>query len=439
MEDALTSPHNSMTAPRGWLAFWLMTFTACVARVIASLMFPDVAVAYFNGGVDPCVGPGGAQSPECVSTLKMVTTITTGFRTTSAVLSFVSSPLVGLAAEYFGRKPIIFLSLGLILLQSCMLGAVVVFNVSIYWSYACIELVALMPLDVLLQLYITDCTEPLERAPMFAKLLAMTALEGLVSPLAMSLPPQVLLLTLLVLSLSAPLVACCVQESRPRQRTRTDADDVDQTVRARFAVLLKIMKHPGMRTISLLYLAGQAVSQGVLSILLFYFKERFGMDAQGMAPFLFISTLCAILGNLFLVKPLIRRFGLKGIILISYSIGLLYCLGSAVQFSIMLLAVTSVLGGAANLHMSAVQTIWTNAASKMDKEMGVTLGAITSLYSTASVIGPLLFTACFNVFQPFAGSPFLIGCVVDVASIAMWAWIPSSTFPDNLDAEPVSM
>lgn len=63
------------------------------------------------------------------------------------------------------------------------------------------------------------------------------------------------------------------------------------------------------------------------------------------------------------------------------------------------------------------------SAQVPDNEQGELQGALTSLISLTSVVGPVLMTGLFayftspNAFVHFAGAPFLMGAVLTVASL----------------------
>ena len=46
---------------QGWPSFWLAVVSGTASSVINGLVLPTVATAFFNGGVDPCVGEGHAS------------------------------------------------------------------------------------------------------------------------------------------------------------------------------------------------------------------------------------------------------------------------------------------------------------------------------------------------------------------------------------------
>lgn len=170
---------------------------------------------------------------------------------------------------------------------------------------------------------------------------------------------------------------------------------------------------------TLVYIGQKAVE----STLPFYLLEKFKWTLHSISALgIFIGVLIAgIQGGL--VRWVIPRFGLRRNILAGitfYGIGLILIAFNNIGWLMYVYMIPYCLGG---IGGTALQGFISEHVSP--KEQGELQGALTSLVSITTVIGPLLMTTLFHHFTNkdnsvyFPGAPFLMGAILMFISILL--------------------
>lgn len=398
----------------GWPQLWSIVVMDTVNVIIVTLSLPDMAAAFFNGGVDPCAGGAGRDAPACQEALGKFANLMTLLGLVSALLNFGLGPLIGAAADRLGTKPL--------------------FVASTLAKFVTGDFVASREADI----RPLDRRANATRAPQchLRRLGAAFALEGIVAPLlAVLLTPKSAAMVVLALGCAVLVTAVvCLPGSPSAGATASVRPPAclpgvprQQRIGQQLRGLLKLFAHPKYRLVVLLSLIGGALEAGFASIWFLYLKEKFGMTLQTMAPILSLTTLSNLVAQIWLIKPLQRRFGLKGVISMAFLSGIVTCTGyllAPTPGALLLVAVLSGLGGLADPGITAVIT---NLASADEGELGMTLGAAFSVGSISSIVGPLLFRALFA--GGFPGLPFVFAIATDVLAVFVLSRVPSNLFP----------
>jgi len=406
--------------------------------IIVTLSLPDMAAAFFNGGVDPCAGGAGRDAPACQEALGKFAGLTTLLGLVSALLNFGLGPVIGAAADRLGTKLLFVASTLAKFVTGLFFAGLALGHLSIYYVLISTEVMALLPSKLTYGLWIVERTPPGYRSVTFARLGAATALEGIVAPLlAVLLTPKSAAMVVLALGCAVLVTAVVFLPGSPgagasasgRPPASLPGAPRQQRVGQQLRGLLKLFAHPKYRLVVLLSLIGGALEAGFASIWFLYLKEKFGMTLQTMAPILSLTTLSNLVAQIWLIKPLQRRFGLKGIISMAFLSGIVTCTGyllAPTPGALLLVAAVSGLGSLADPGITAVIT---NLASADEGELGMTLGAAFSVGSISSIVGPLLFRALFA--GGFPGLPFVFAIATDVLAVFVLSRVPSNLFPST--------
>mmetsp|Transcript_60922 Transcript_60922/g.199466 ORF Transcript_60922/g.199466 Transcript_60922/m.199466 type:complete len:500 (+) Transcript_60922:76-1575(+) len=416
----------------GWPQMWVMVPLDMISGIIMVLSLPDIGAAYFNGGIDPCAAGASRDAPACKEALGKFAGLMTSVGLGAALLQFGFGPFVGAAADRVGTKPLL-VAAALVKVFTGLFFAGLAFGyLSIYYVIISAEVNALLNPVLTYTLWIIERTRPENRSIVFARLGAVITLDGIVAPLlAMFLKPQSAAIVVLALSAIVLVAAICLPGSpRPGVDTGrlaslpgTPRQSIGQQLRG----MLKLFAHPQYRFLIMLALLGGALGQGGAAVLFLYVKERFGMTLHTVAPFLALSTLSSVVAQICLMKPLQRRLGLKGIVLMGLLIGVVTSTGILLAPSPVFLLPVAVVNGLSSLAQPGISAAIANLPSVDEGKLGVTLGAAYSVCSVSAIVGPLLFRALFA--WGFAGLPWIFTIVVEFAAMLLLAKVPSNLFP----------
>ncbi len=200
--------------------------------------------------------------------------------------------------------------------------------------------------------------------------------------------------------------------------------------------LTKLSHYPALGTLvgafTLVYIAQKAVEY----VLSFFLIEKFHWTLSSISSLgIFIGVLLvSIQGGL--IRILIPRFGLqKNIVggMLFYALGLVLIAFVSRGWLMYVYMIPYCLGG---ISSPALQGLITSKVAA--NEQGELQGALTSLVSVTTIVGPLLMSSLFYHFTKktaaiyFPGAPYLLGAVLMLVS----AYIAYRSFR-NINKEPV--
>jgi DHA1 family tetracycline resistance protein-like MFS transporter len=313
------------------------------------------------------------------------------FGTVFALMQFVCSPLLGVLSDRFGRRPVIVLSnfgLGLDYVLMALAPTV-------SWLFAGRLISGITSASMTTaSAYVADVAQPEQRAAGFGLLGAAFGLGFIAGPaiggLLGGVDPRLPFWFAAALSLANAAYGFFVlPESLQREQQRAilwrraNPFGALKLLRSRHQLL-------GLATVAFLStLAGVVLP----SIYVLYVSYRYGWDTRAVGFSLALVGVCSALAQAALVKPVVAHLGERGAMLAGLLCGAAgmaifgaATTGTLFAFGIPLMALWG-------LAPAAAQSIMTRRVSA--SEQGQLQGALGSLASVASLVGPGLFTLIY--------------------------------------------
>ena len=161
--------------------------------------------------------------------------------------------------------------------------------------------------------------------------------------------------------------------------------------------------------------------RGLENVFVLYSEFEFSWNDQTVGFFLCWVGVTAVIVQGGLVRPLVKRFGERSILLFATVISGISFLGYAFASDAWMLPAIAAVGALGGLAGPAIQSIITKTVD--ETEQGEVQGALTSLQGLTSIAAPIVFTSgLFSFFTGpkapflFAGAPFLLGAILIFAS-----------------------
>ena len=335
-----------------------------------------------------------------------------------SLMQFVCSPIIGNLSDQFGRRPVLLCSLFGFGIDYLFLA----FAPSIGWLFVGRMIAGLTGASITTgSAYISDISTPEKKAQNFGMIGAAFGLGFIIGP--------VLGGQLAHFGIRWPFIgAACLSlinwlygffilpESLAKENRRRF-----EWKRANPVGSLKLLnKYPVISglviSITLIYVA----SHSVQTTWSYYTIEKFGWSPTMIGYSLGVVGVCVAIVQGLLIRRIIPRLGQEKSVytgLALYAIG--FTLFAYASQTWMMYAFTAVycLGGIA---MPSIQGIISTHVPP--NEQGELQGALTSLMSATSIIGPLIMTNVFSYFTStaapihFAGAPFIVSAVLTIIS-----------------------
>jgi DHA1 family tetracycline resistance protein-like MFS transporter len=368
---------------------------------IASPVVPKLIVDFTGGHVDSASAISGA------------------FATAFALVSFVTSPILGLLSDRFGRRPIILLSS----LGSAVDCAILALAPNLWWLFLGRLLSGATAASATASAaYIADVTPPERRGAAFGMVSAAfglgfalgPAMGGLLAGFGLRVPFFVAMG--LMLANAAYGLFVLPESLAPEMRQTTLA-----WKRANPLGSLKMLRrHRDLfGLVSSLFCSNLAVQS--FSVFVLYTIYRFGWSEQangiGLTVFGTLSVVSAML-----VGRLLKRFGAQTVAIAGFALG---CVG----FIIYGFAPTGIvfacalpLTGFWAIAGPPIQSAMSRHVSAT--EQGELQGAIGSMRSISMIVGPAFFTLLFAGVSalgiyPLVGAPWFCGALLLVAAAVL--------------------
>ena len=335
-----------------------------------------------------------------------------------SLMQFVCSPIIGNLSDQYGRRPVLLCSLFGFGIDYLFLA----FAPTIGWLFVGRIIAGITGASITTgSAYISDISTPEKKAQNFGMIGAAFGLGFIIGPVLggqlAHFGVRTPFIGAAVLSLINWLYGYFVlPESLARENRRNF-----EWKRANPIGSLKMLKkYPVIEglvvSITLIYIA----SHSVQTTWTYYSIEKFGWSPTMIGYSLGVVGICVAIVQGLLIRKLIPKLGQEKSIYIGlglYAIG--FVLFAIASQTWMMFAFTAVycLGGIA---MPAIQGII--SAHVPPNEQGELQGALTSLMSATSIIGPLIMTNVFAYFTAaqapihFAGAPFIVSAVLTLFS-----------------------
>lgn len=335
-----------------------------------------------------------------------------------AVMQFIFSPVLGGLSDRFGRRPILLFSLFGFGLDYIFLS----FAPTIGWLFAGRAIAGITGASfTTATAYIADISTDENRAQNFGMVGAAFGIGFIIGPvvggLLGSFGPRIPFMVAAGLSLLNCLYGYFVlPESLDKEHRRAF-----EWKRANpIGSLLQLKKYPSLGGLifafSLIYLASQAVQSNWG----FFTIERFGWDEKMIGISLGVVGLLVGLVQGLLIRVVNPKLGSEKSIYMGlglYALGLLLFAFASQSWMMFVFLIPYCLGG---ISGPALQSVISGGIPA--NEQGELQGALTSLISLTSIVGPLMMTGLFSYFTGpkapfyFPGISFLTGAIFMFAS-----------------------
>ena len=338
-----------------------------------------------------------------------------------SLMQFVCSPIIGNLSDQFGRRPILLSSLFGFGIDYLFLA----FAPSIGWLFVGRAIAGITGASITTgAAYISDISIPEKKAQNFGMIGAAFGLGFIIGPVLggqlAHFGVRVPFIGAAVLSLINWLYGYFIlPESLAKENRRRF-----EWKRANPIGSLKMLnKYPVIAglvvSIALIYISAHSV-QTTWS---YYTIEKFGWSPTMIGYSLGVVGICVAIVQGVLIRRIIPKIGQEKSIywgLLLYTIG--FVLFAFASQTWMMFAFTAVycLGGIAG---PAIQGII--ATHVPANEQGELQGALTSLMSATSIVGPLIMTGVFAYFTSsqapihFAGAPFMVSAILTLISTVL--------------------
>lgn len=335
-----------------------------------------------------------------------------------AIMQFLFAPVLGNLSDRFGRRPVLLFSLLGFGVDYIFLS----FAPTIGWLFVGRIIAGVTGASfTAAAAYIADISTPQNRAQNFGMIGAAFGIGFIIGPVVGGLlgeyGPRVPFLFAAGLSLLNALYGFFVlPESLPNESRRKFEWRRANPVGS----LLHLRKYPAISglilSLVLVYIAGHAVHSNWT----FFTIEKFGWTEKIIGYSLGLVGLLTAIVQGGLIRYINPRLGSEKSVytgLLLYGVGLLLFAFATQSWMMFLFLVPYCMGGIAG---PALQSII--SGNVPGNEQGELQGALTSLISATSIVGPPVMTNLFAYFTGkgapfyFAGAPFLLGAVLMLVS-----------------------
>lgn len=335
-----------------------------------------------------------------------------------ALMQFLFAPVLGNLSDRFGRRPVLLFSLLGFGIDYIFLA----FAPTIAWLFVGRVIAGITGASfTTASAYIADISEPEKRAQNFGLIGAAFGLGFIIGPVAGGLLGQlgsrIPFLTAAALSLLNTLYGFFVL---PESLSKENRRKFEWKRANPLGSLLQLKKHPAILglvgCIILLYIAGQSVQ----STWTFYNMEKFKWNEAWVGYSLgFVGITVGIVQGV-LIRVIIPKIGnIKSIYLglTLNCLGLLLFAFATRGWMMFAFIIPYSLGGIAGPALQGIIS-----GNIPPNEQGELQGALTSLMSMTSIVGPPLMTTLFAKFTGpaapvnFPGAPFLLASLMMMAS-----------------------
>ncbi|MFK7842499.1 MAG: TCR/Tet family MFS transporter [Sphingorhabdus sp.] len=342
-----------------------------------------------------------------------------------AAMQFIFGPIIGNLSDRFGRRPVLLGALGGYAIAYTLMG----FASSLLWLFAARIIAGIMGASFsTAYAYIADVSPPEKRAQNFGLIGAAFGLGFIIGPAIGGILGEYG--TRLPFFGAGALAALnlvfgffMLKESLPPEKRRPF-----QLARANAVVALKALS--GQNKVVLWYAAALTVwmtAHVVFPIIFaFYLIESFDWSELLVGLSFAAIGLGAAIVQGFLIRVLVPRIGERNSVILGAATMAVSCafyvIASPEHAWLIFIAIP--IGAMQGLFQPSINGLMSNAIS--DDTQGELQGAVASLQSLASVVGPPLFAAVFAAFTVagssfyLPGAPFGLAGIVSLVALAIF-------------------
>ncbi|RGP40733.1 Tetracycline resistance protein, class [Altererythrobacter insulae] len=340
-----------------------------------------------------------------------------------ALMQFLFAPVVGGLSDRYGRRPVLLVTLFLLGIDYIIMALAP----NLWWLFAGRLLSGIMGASwAAANSSVADVAKPEERGKLFGILGGAGASGFVIGPaiggVLGSYDERLPFVAAAVLALAGVAIGYFIlKETLPSQKRRKFT-----AARANpFGTIIQMGKTPIVLGFLGIIFLMQLASQSTFVVWAYYNLLVFGWDelAIGLSVALYGLMLAIVQGGLTGVA--IARFGPK----ITCLIGFYFAIPAYVLFAFApgswAMIVGIILGSFAGLTFPAMQQMMTERIS--DDAQGELQGAIASMISLTSIVGPIVMAGLFGAFADdqglfFPGAPFLLSVFILLLALAAVRW-----------------
>ena len=340
-----------------------------------------------------------------------------------ALMQFLFAPVVGGLSDRYGRRPVLLVTLFLLGIDYIIMALAP----NLWWLFAGRLLSGIMGASwAAANSCVADVAKPEERGKLFGILGGAGASGFVIGPalggVLGSYDERLPFAAAAVLALTGVAIGCFIlKETLPSEKRRKFT-----LARANpFGTIIQMGKTPIVLGFLGIIFLMQLASQSTFVVWAYYNLLVFGWDelAIGLSVALYGLMLAIVQGGLTGVA--IARFGPRTTCLI----GFYFAIPAYVLFAFApgswAMIVGIILGSFAGLTFPAMQQMMTERIS--DDAQGELQGAIASMISLTSIVGPIVMAGLFGAFADdqglfFPGAPFLLSVFILLIALAAVRW-----------------
>ncbi len=340
-----------------------------------------------------------------------------------AFMQFLFAPIVGGLSDRYGRRPVLLITLFLLGVDY----AIMAWAPDLWWLFIGRLLSGIMGASwAAANSCVADVATPAERGKYFGILGGAGASGFVIGPavggILGSFDERLPFVAAAVLAISGAALGWFVlKETLPTEKRRRFT-----IARANpFGTIIQMAKTPIVLGFLGIIFLMQLASQSTFSVWAYYNVLAFGWDELqiGLSVALYGFLLAIVQGGL--TGPAIARFGAKATCLG----GFLFAIPAYVLFAFApgswAMIVGIILGSFAGLSFPAMQQLMTERIA--DDAQGELQGAIASMISLTSIVGPIVMTGLFGAYADdtglfFPGAPFLLSVAILFVALGVLRW-----------------
>lgn len=358
----------------------------------------------------------------------------------SNTLTFGTSSLMGSISDERGRRGIMLLGIGLSLLAPlCLVLMQLIENMDPFLYYASHAISGLVSWFAISLSSLSDVMPPMWRAPSFGLISAGFSLGFALSPmLAVYMSHLQVSIFALGILVSGFLFACIslpetlspdasdkAREKRleelPAMETQLDIWKYNLLQPGKALMILN--RNKLFRLLSALAFFSGCVSTADHTLFLYYAEENFGFNDKDVAKLFLIIGGMGIFVQTIVLKPMTCRIGERRVIMVAFLVGALHNFLYGIAKGKTTLFVSATIASFTGMSFPTISAIKANNCSEI--EQGRIQGALYSLSSLASAIGPMMLRYVYKQTKDGSGfgkgSMFIFGSLLYlVATVCAW-------------------
>jgi len=340
---------------------------------------------------------------------------------TFAFMQFLFAPLLGILSDKFGRRPVLLIALFGLGIDFLIHG----FAPNIYWLFVGRVLAGIGGASfTVATAYIADISTPEKKAQNFGIMGAAFGLGFIIGPLLGGVFAQwgvrVPFFIAAGLSFANFIYGYFIL---PESLSDENRREIDLKRANPISSLNHLRKHGSFMGLIVAFFLAHIAAHSLQSTWTFFTMLKFEWNPAMVGYSLAIVGVLVAIVQAGLIKHAVKFFGQKKTVYIGFilwTIGMFLFAFAPTELFLLVSLVPYCFGGIAG---PTVQSIVSNRVP--DNEQGELQGAMTSLISVASIIGPIAMTAIFYFFTNdeaevyFPGSPFFLGGLLFIAAFVL--------------------